>query len=125
MWSDYLLYGIIELSGYENGGVHTKINNLCQLELEIYPISCFIMAAILNCYFEAFPQKIQRGNKQIRVQQVQIYKNGYVTSFYPKMPPSVQFCEYEPSLLCFNILVRKNKTNKCLSNVNINPLEFK
>ena len=57
MWSDYLLYGIIELSGYENVGVDTKINNLCQLELEIYPISCFIMAAILNCHFEAFLKK--------------------------------------------------------------------
>ena len=32
MWSDNFLYGIIELSGYENVGVDTKINNLCQLE---------------------------------------------------------------------------------------------
>ena len=35
MWSDYLLCGIIEFSGYENVGVDTKINNQCQLELEI------------------------------------------------------------------------------------------
>ena len=56
------------------------------------------MAAILNCYFEAFLQKSQRGNKQIRVQQVQIYENGYITNFYPKMPPSVHFSENGPSL---------------------------
>ena len=56
------------------------------------------MAAILNCHFEVFPQKSQRGNKQIRVQQVQIDKNGYITNFYPEMPPSVQFCENGPSL---------------------------
>ena len=59
------------------------------------------MAAILNCYFEAFLQKSQRGNKQIRVQQVQIYKNGYITNFYAKMPPSVHFSENGPSLQGF------------------------
>ena len=56
------------------------------------------MADILNCHFKTFLQKSQRGNKQIRVQQVQIYKNGYITNFYPKMPPSVQFCENGPCL---------------------------
>ena len=65
------------------------------------------MAAILNCHFEAFLQKTQRGNKQIRVQQVQNYKNCYITNFYPKMPPSVQFCEYEPSLIYSDFKLKK------------------